>query len=184
MYSILFVEIVCSQVVSGDINTIVKKYYRKCCFKQEEPNWNYTKKKIHFIILFQCSNLNVFSFSMFMLIVQEDAEPRAKPPIRNESLRQPSLRVHLQHFPRWALQHIHTDNSHTRMENTLYRRVSVGHPKLCRDPELCAPLLTNQSDLVWRREREFPLLGLQTVQEGGGSGRGMERWERCVRMCL
>lgn len=121
---------------------------------------------------------------MFMLIVQEDAEPRAKPPIRNESLRQPSVRVHLQHFPRWALQHIHTDNSHTRMENTLYRRLSVGHPKLCRDPEMCASLLMNQSDLVWRREREsFPCSDCRQFKREEEAGGGMAQ-ERCENVPL
>lgn len=31
--------------------------------------------------------------------VQEDAEPGAHPPVRDEPLRQPSVRVHFQHFP-------------------------------------------------------------------------------------
>lgn len=31
--------------------------------------------------------------------VQEDAEPGAHTPVRDEPLRQPSVRVHFQHFP-------------------------------------------------------------------------------------
>ena len=109
---------------------------------------------------------------MFVLIVQEDAKPRAEPPIRNESLWQPSVRVHLQHFPRWALQHVRTGNSHT----------CLGHPKLCRDPEMCAPLLMSQSHLVWRRER-FPLFDcrqLKREEQAGGDGSGA-LWECAFR---
>lgn len=38
-------------------------------------------------------------FCALPLAVQEDAEPGAHTPVRDEPLRQPSVRVHFQHFP-------------------------------------------------------------------------------------
>ncbi len=63
-------------------------------------------------------------FFISLPLVQEDAEPRAKPPVWDESLRQPSVRVHLQHLPRWALSHIFT---HTE-SHTLYHALNHHMP--------------------------------------------------------
>lgn len=80
-------------------------------------------------------------------------------------------------------EHCSTSTQITHMGNTLYHHVSVGHPKLCRDPEMCAPLLMNQSDLVWGRE-SFPCSDCrQFKRKEEAAGGGMDQ-EQCVRMCL
>lgn len=145
---------------------------------------------VHFLL--QIILPEVFFF-ISMLTVQEDAEPGAKSPVWNESLRQPSVRVHLQHLPRWALQHIFTykyPQTHTHIE-VLYHHMSHhiymlqrlwGFPKhMLSSGEThswCASLLLNQSDLVWRGETESPLaLTAERDLEGGWWGVDRGQWE-------
>lgn len=102
-----------------DINTVLiwRKKNTRPCFPPVENNrkclillLGNSRKMMWWMCmtLYRASNLMIFFFFSFFFSpsVQEDAEPGAKPPVWDESLRQSSVRVHLQHLPWWALQDI------------------------------------------------------------------------------
>lgn len=174
-------------------------------------SWDIIQWKITGNALFLCSETAVklyhgcvFPFTdhltwsilfISMLTVQEDAEPGAKSPVWNESLRQPSVRVHLQHLPRWALQHIFTYKylqTHTHIEvlyhhrsHHIYMRQRLwGYPKHVLSSgetrSWCASLLLNQSDLVWRGETESPRSDCRERSRGRVVGRGSGAMRDCA----
>lgn len=149
------------------------KWYNECLFPwKDHLTWRF--------FLF-------FFFSMFT--VQEDAEPGAQSLVWDESLRQPSVRVHLQHLPRWAVRHIFTNKCqhiHTHWSIRMPYHICMwqrlrGYPKhLLNSWEThgwCALLLLNQFDLVWRGETESPPRSdCREIWEGGRWGMDQGQW--------
>lgn len=124
-------------------------------------------------------NLTWRVFCISVLTVQEDAEQGVKSPVWDESLRQPSVRVHLQHLPRWALQYISIQLS--TKTNLLYRHIKYLSLKGCGLAIACAMFICfTAHEPVWSglegRDREFPHSDCR-VLEGRWWGTDQGQWE-------